>query len=152
MYTCLYRYEKRSQMSINIYRNPKTLEIGSGTKLLFTLLSLKVFRHEERETISFYADFSIWTPARAAPPPQTTSLASVSSENRLSLSKPKSQLTAFILIPQILSASGHDVIHVPGQISYLGFLLWHLWLSHPPRAHVNTHTQLTHALTNPCTN
>ena len=31
-------------------------EIGSGTKLLFTFLSLKVFRHEERETHSFYAD------------------------------------------------------------------------------------------------
>ena len=31
-------------------------EIGSGTKLLFTFLSLKVFRHEERETQSFYAD------------------------------------------------------------------------------------------------
>ena len=31
-------------------------EIGSGTKLLFTFLSLKAFRHEERETQSFYAD------------------------------------------------------------------------------------------------
>ena len=31
-------------------------EIGSGTKLLFTFLSLKVFRHEEREAQSFYAD------------------------------------------------------------------------------------------------
>ena len=31
-------------------------EIGSGTKLLFTFLSLKVFRHEERETQSFYVD------------------------------------------------------------------------------------------------
>ena len=65
--------------------------------------------------------------------------------------KPKSQQTAFFQIPQILSASWHDVVHVPGHISYLGFLLWHLWLSHPPRAHVNTCTQLTHALTNPYT-
>ena len=32
-------------------------EIGSATKLLFTFLSLKVFRHEERETQSFYADY-----------------------------------------------------------------------------------------------
>ena len=62
----------------------------------------------------------------------------------------ESQLTAFFQIPQILSASGHDVIHVPGHISYLGFLLWHLWLSHPPRAHVNTCAQCVH-LTNPCT-
>ena len=31
-------------------------EINSGAKLLFTFLSLKVFRYEERETQSFYAD------------------------------------------------------------------------------------------------
>ena len=37
-------------------KNTKLYEIGSGTKLLFTFLSLKVFRHEERETQSFYAD------------------------------------------------------------------------------------------------
>ena len=30
--------------------------LSSGTKLLFTFLSLKVFRHEKRETRSFYAD------------------------------------------------------------------------------------------------
>ena len=57
----------------------------------------------------------------------------------------------FFQIPKILSASGHDVLHVPGPISYLGFLLWHLWLSYLPRPRVNTRTQLTHALTNPCT-
>ena len=26
----------------------------------------------------------------------------------------------------------------PGHISYLGFLFWHLWMTHPPRARVNT--------------
>ena len=31
-------------------RKHEILEIGSGTKLLFTFLSLKVFRQEERET------------------------------------------------------------------------------------------------------
>ena len=34
-------------------------------------------------------------------------------------------------------ASGHDVIYIPSPISSPGFLLWHLWLSHPPRASVN---------------
>ena len=48
-------------------------EIGSGTKLLFTFLSLKVIRHEEREreTQSFYADcFYIVSsqPNQLAPP------------------------------------------------------------------------------------
>ena len=55
----------------------------------------------------------------------------------------------FFQIPQILSASGHDGIHVPHIISYLGFLLWHLWLSHPPRTRVNTCAQCVH-LTDPC--
>ena len=104
----------------------------------------------ERDTISFYADFFIWTPPRAAPPPQTTGLASASSENWLASSKSKSQLLLFFQIPKIHSASGNDVIHVLDLISYLGFLLWHLWLSHPPRARVNTCAQCVH-LTNPCT-
>ena len=44
---------KRDLMKCEIdIGNPKYTkfhEIGSGTKLLFTFLSLKVFRHEERE-------------------------------------------------------------------------------------------------------
>ena len=36
-------------------------EIGSGTKLLFTFLNLRFFdTRRERDTISFYADFSVW--------------------------------------------------------------------------------------------
>ena len=41
--------------------------------------------------------------------------------------------------PQPFRAWRHSC---PWYISYLGFLLWHLWLSHPPQ---------THVLTNPCT-
>ena len=37
-------------------KNTKLYEIGSSTKLLFTFLSLKVFRHKERQTQYFYAD------------------------------------------------------------------------------------------------
>ena len=47
-------------------------------------------------------------------------------------------------------ASGHDIIHIPSPIFYPGFLWWHLWLSHPPRANVNTCAQCEY-LTNPCT-
>ena len=109
------------------------------------LFEFKVFRHEERErhthTISYYAVFSIWPPPRAVPPPQTTGLASASSENQLASSKPKSQLTVFFKFPNPQTiASGHDVIHVPGYSSYLGVLLWHLWLSHPPRAREHLHS------------
>ena len=109
----------------------------------------------ERHTQSFYADcfyiVSSQPNQRAAPVTNKTCLASPRSEFQISRSAAKTQLTAFFQIPKIFSASGHDVIHVPGRISYLSFLLWHLWLSHPPRTRVNTCTQLTHALTNPCT-
>ena len=42
--------------------------------------------------------------------------------------------------PQLI-ASGHDVIYIPSPISYLGFLLWHLWLLHPSCTSMNTCTQ-----------
>ena len=91
-------------------------------------------------------------PTTCGTPSQTTGLASPSSENRLASSKPKSQLTVFFFFkyqnPQPI-ASVHDIIHFPGHISSLGLLLWHLWLSHPPRARMNTCTQCVH-LTNPC--
>ena len=71
-------------------------------------------------------------------------------ESQLPRSELKSQLTGFFANFKILSASGHDVIHVPGPIFYVRFLLWHLCFSHPPSARVNTCTQCVH-LTNPCT-
>ena len=91
-------------------------------------------------------------PTTCGTPLQTTGLASASSENQLPASSVESLLTVFFFKfqnPQPI-ASGHDVIHVPGPISYLRFLLWHLCLSHPPRTRVNTCTQYVH-LTNPCT-
>ena len=48
---------RNRHMFIHIYRNPKTLEIVSGTKLFITLLSLRFFdMRRERDTISYYAD------------------------------------------------------------------------------------------------
>ena len=50
-------------------------------------------------------------------------------KNQPASSSFKSQLTAFFQNHQEsqLIASGHDVINIPSQISYLGFLLWHLY-------------------------
>ena len=45
-------------------------------------------------------------------------------------------------------ASGNDVIHIPSPIFYLGFLLWHLWFSHPLCARLNT---CVNVCTYPCT-
>ena len=93
----------------------------------------------ERDTISFYANFSIWTPPRVAPRRKLLA----SSENRLSSSKPKSQLTVFFQIPQILSASGHDVICVPGYFLSGVFIVTSLIV-------ISTQSAREH-LTNPCT-
>ena len=61
---------------------------------LFTFLSLKFFRHEERETQYFYADFSICSPPCAAPTANYWS-ASMSPESQPSFSEARTQLTAF---------------------------------------------------------
>ena len=134
--------------------NPKTLETLTTPwfmyKTFYYLFEFKVFWHEERETqflsiLTFPSD-----PTTCGTPPQTTGLASTSSENQLPSSSIKSQLLFFKSPNHQPIASGHAVIHIPSHISYLGFLLWHLWLSHPPRARMNTCTQCVH-LTNPCT-
>ena len=68
-------------------RNPEIYEIGSGTKLLFTFLSLKVFRHEERET----QFLSVLTFHHVRPPLQTTGLLG-EVQNDLPSSRLESQL------------------------------------------------------------
>ena len=140
-------------MFINIYRNPKTWNC-SGTKLLFTFLSLKAFQHVERDTI-----FLCWLllhcqlstqPTRGARSAQIR-LALPSSESRLSRSEAGTQLTAFSQIPKSPAMLPvHDVTHIPRSQFLSGLLFWHLWMTHPPRARVNTCThvctELTHAL------
>ena len=116
-------------------------------------------------------------PHHVRPPPQTTGLASASSEHRLSSScvesqlqltqptrgarsaqsrltsrRSESQLTVvfFFQISHILSASGHDIIHVPGPIFLSGvFIVISLFVT-STRTRVNTSAQCVH-LTNPCT-
>ena len=100
------RHIRKMFTNVHKHRNPKNtqntwqLSFGSGTKLLFTFLSLRFF-DMRRERHNF---FLCWlfhlTPTTCGTPPQTTGLASASSENQLASSKPKSQLTAFFQIPK----------------------------------------------------
>ena len=64
---------------------------------------------------------------------------------------PKLNYCFFFKSPTSSALPGMTSFTSPVPFSSLGFLLWHLWLSHPPHACINTCTQLTHALTNPCT-
>ena len=67
-------------------------------------------------------------------------LASPSSECQLSRSDAGTQITDFFAIPQILSPRFRCVTSLtsPDLNSYLGFLFWHLWMTHPLSARVNT--------------
>ena len=141
----------------NIHRESENTRNWFRYETFIYLFEFKVFRHEERDTqflsmLSFPSD-----PHHVWPPLQTTGLASARYENRLALSKPKSQLsrsefksqlTVFFLFqnPQRFRAWHHSR---PRSYFYLGFLSWHLWLTHPPRTRVKTCTQCVH-LTNPC--
>ena len=120
-------------------KNMKLYEIVSGTKHFITF-ELKVIRHEERETQSFYADsfyiVSSQPNQRAAPvahevvcPHPGLNLDSLVRRQELnSLLSLKSQPT----LPGMTSHTS------PGRNSYLGFLFWHIWMTHPLCARVNT--------------
>ena len=105
--------------------NPKYMTF---TKLVqvwnFITFELKVIRHEERETQSFYADcFYICPKPCVAPHLQTTGLASAGPESQPSHSDTGTQLSAFSQIPQILSPRFRCMTSFtpPGSIFYLGF-------------------------------
>ena len=127
-------------------------------KTFIYLFEFKVFRHEERETQFLTMPTVHTSSARNSLTQQTRStfrrpqLVPPWRAPKIVLLRPSSNLNSLFFFkfqnPQPI-ASGHDVIHVPGLISYLEFLLWHLWLSHPPSARVNTCIQCVH-LTNPC--
>ena len=131
------------------YRNPKTrnfTKLVQVRNFLFTFLSLKVFRNEERETQSFYADwfyiFSFQPNQRAAPVAHKVVW-------------PRPVLKVNLLLPrqELKSAFSQISAHASGAWrhpnnlvnSYLGFLFWPLWMTYPLRARA-----WTQALTNPC--
>ena len=133
-------------------KNTKLYEIGSGTKLLFTFLSLKVFRHEERETQSFYADCFSHRQLSTQPTCGTHSaqsrLASTSPERQPSRSDIGTQLTAFSQISAHASSAWRQPYHlvpIPIRDFYFDISEWHI-LS----AHAWTPVLMLH-LTNPCT-
>ena len=87
-------------------------------------------------------------PTRGARSAQSR-LASLSSESQPSSSQAGTQLTDFSQIPQILNASGHDVIHISWSHFLSGIILTSLNDTSSPRARVHLRSWLH--LTNPCT-
>ena len=128
-----------------MHRNPEIRETlttlgSSGTKLLLPSWLLGFSTRGERERISTMltvpSEPTIHGASRRSNWPglaeaqKSTRLAQV----RISTNCFFSKITQN---PQPI-ASRHDVIHIPSPISCSGFLLWHLWLSHPPRVSMNT--------------
>ena len=118
-------------------------KIGSGTKLYY--LWVKGYPiWGERDTQSFYADcfyiVSSQPNQRAAPvahkvvwPHPGLNLESLVQRQELNS-------LLFLKIPQILSPRFRCMTSFtpPGLQFYLVFLFWHLWMTHPLRAFVNT--------------
>ena len=146
-----YRYVKYTYMwNVHMHRNPKNTwniddSLGSGTKLLLPSWLLG-FQHRERERDTQFLLCWLFPliPTRTAHLVDPTGLASPRFENQLASSRFKSQLTAFFQkSPKIfsLSLSGMTSFTSPVLFPIWFFLLWHLWLSHPPRTSVNTCAQ-----------
>ena len=99
-----------------------------------------VFRHEERERRNFYyADCSIWPNKRVTHPVVSnwTGLAQAQKSTGLAR-RQKSSNCFFQKSPKFPAPRFRAWRHSHTiAISYLGFLLWHLWLSYPPRTSVN---------------
>ena len=128
------------------------LSFGSGKKFFYNLFEFKFFRHEGRE-IQFLSMLNFPSdPNHVSPPPQTTGLASASL--RKSTYFVQSQISNncfFFQIPKSSALLGMTSFTSPVLLSiWVFYCFYHLWLSHPPRTHVNTWTQCVH-LTNPCT-
>ena len=135
-------YIRRTQES----RNTKnTFDFLVQERNFLLPLSLKVFRHKERDTYSFYAVFFIF------PTTTTITCGARSAQIRLASASPESRLFSFgpqdsTNWPPSKSPKSSaralpvdDVIHIPkSQFSIWGFLFWHLWTTHPPHARVNT--------------
>ena len=131
------------KMFINIYRNPKTRN-WFRYETFIHLFEFKRFfdMRSERHNLSMLTAFTslalnptnAWRPLRI----KSFGLAQLWIST-LSFGGRKSTL-CFFSNPQILSPRFRcgTSLTSPGPNSYLGFLFWHLWMTHPLRTRVNT--------------
>ena len=131
--------------NINIYRNLKTWNSQNWFKYetLYYLWVKGNSTWRERDTI-LLCWLLLYRQLSTQPTHGTRSaqirLALPSSECQLSRSEAGTQLTDFSQIPKILKPCFQCMTSLtsPGPNSYLGFLFWHLWMTHPLYARMNT--------------
>ena len=133
-------------------KNTKLNEIGSGTELLYTFLSLKVLRHAEREGHTIFLRWLLLhrqlstQPTRGARSAQSR-LASPSSESQPFSSEAGTQLTAFSQISAHASGARrhpNTLVSIPIWDFYSDISEWHIF-----SACAWTPALMLH-LTNPC--
>ena len=96
-------------------RNTKNTTSEFRYETFYYLLSLKVLRHKERDTHSFYSGFSICPHISCGTRHKTTGLASASKRKPTIFSRGRTQLTDFFKIPPPNPPRAlpvHDVIHI----------------------------------------
>ena len=121
-----------------MHRNPETLTtfFSSGTKRLLTFLIFIFLTWGERHSF-YYADCSNIV-LQSTP----SWLSGPESKSQLASPRVKISTAFFQKSPKFPAHSFQAWRHShPSPIFHLGFLLWHLWLSHPLRASVNTCTK-----------
>ena len=116
--------------------------LGSGTKLFITFLSLRFF-DMRRERHNFFLCWLFHLTPPCAPPRRKLLVwpRRAPKINFLPLaSNPNSRLFFKSQNPQPI-ASGHDVIHIPSPISYLGFfIVTSVIVTSSPRAREHLHS------------
>ena len=125
---------------IGIQKHLRLSVLVQARNFLLPFFEFKVFRHERETQFLQQTHGTFCRPQLGSHQGET--------KNRLPSSRFVSQLS-FFQIPKSSALPGMTSFTSP-VIFYLGFLLWHLWLSYLPHACVNTCTQCVH-LTNPCT-
>ena len=107
-------------------------ENAKFTKLVqvryFINFELKVIRHEERETQSFYADcfYIVSSQPNQRAVPVARRVVSPLRAPKVNLLAPRPELNSLLFLKSQKSsahASGHDIIHLPSFIPILDFIL-----------------------------
>ena len=121
-------------------KNTKLYEIGSGTELFITFELKGFLTWGERDTI-FLCWLLLHLQLTTQPMPGTHSAPSHLAFAQLWKStfffRGRNPTHCFFsnLSPRFLCVTSPKY---PGPNSYLGFIFWHLWMTHPLRARVNT--------------
>ena len=161
--TQLHKYT--DMQNVNMHRNPETLTtfFSSGTKRLLIFFTFYFSFSTQGERHNFYYANCSYIVLQSTPQRNWPAQSPISTNwpNKRAMHPVVPSLTALAQVQISTNCFFQKSPKFPAHhfwawrhshpISYLGFLLWHLWLLHPPCACVNTCTksQTVQSLTKP---